>query len=258
MSNYSYNNYGQRPAGFVPVARLQPQLHRTSSSLKSVYIVTKFCAVYINKSGDSGTGNDWDGNNENLLTPVPQTNIYIPMDLEKTIMAEIEGYVEEENALQTRLSKTKQEMEESKQMLEQEQGDKVDTFMNFTSITDRTRALTLLEENEWDLEKATAKQWGSSAEVTKQNGGGGADANDIGQKTVIRLKLPDKTEYTYQMDANDTFWGVIGLICKSVPSIQSRAHHFEFNGSTLFESQWNDTLLNMGMAPRADIEIKYD
>ena len=138
--------------------------------------------------------------------------------------------------------------------------------MTFTSITDRNKARKLLEENEWDLQKAAAKQFSSSPDVMQNNGGEGGGggggghgaANGHGQKAVIRMILPDNRQYTYQMDGNDTFWGVYGRLLQSVPELASKAFTLELqNGQPMNENQFDQTLHHAQLVPRGDIRIKY-
>ena len=153
--------------------------------------------------------------------------------------------------------KAKKEVEETKQKEESEKETKVDTFMTFTSITDRDQARKLLEENEWDLQKAAAKQFSSSPDVMlpegdKQNGHGAT------QKAIIRMILPDNRQYTYQMDGNDTFWGVYGRLLQSVPELASKAFSLELSdGHKLSENEFDQTLIHAKLVPRGDIRIKY-
>ena len=153
--------------------------------------------------------------------------------------------------------------------MEQEKQDKLDTFMTFTSITDRKRATTLLKENDWNLEQAAAKQFTSSPDLLQDdqnaivNEGGGHAASNIkgSEKAIIRMILPDNRQYTYQMDGHDTFWGVYGRLLQSVPELASKAFTLELhNGNTtsiLNEPEFDQRLSDKGMVPRGDIHIKY-
>jgi len=77
-------------------------------------------------------------------------------------------------------------------------------------------------------------------------------------KAVIRMILPDNRQYTYQMDGNDTFWGVYGRLLQSVPELASKAFNLELsNGSTLNENEFDQTLFAAQLVPRGDIRIKY-
>lgn len=157
----------------------------------------------------------------------------------------------------------KKEIEESKQKAQSDKNDKIDTFMTFTSITDRNKARKLLEENDWDLQKAAAKQFSSSPDVlsghNNGNEGGGGYPNGHQHKAVIRMILPDNRQYTYQMDGNDTFWGVYGRLLQSVPELASKAFSLELshNGHVLNENEFDQTLTQAKLVPRGDIRIKY-
>ena len=122
--------------------------------------------------------------------------------------------------------------------------------MTFTSITDRNKARQLLQDNDWDLQKAAAKQFSSSPDVMQGGGGGGGGGGGEGaanghanaQKAVIRMILPDNRQYTYQMDGNDTFWGVYGRLLQSVPELASKAFSLELsNGHVLNENEFDQT-----------------
>ena len=131
---------------------------------------------------------------------------------------------------------------ETKTQIENEQSDKVDIFMTITAMTDRAKARKLLEENEWNLEKATANQFASPPD----------------QKAVIRIILPDNRMYTFQMDAHDTFWGVYGRLVQSVPELLNKpGFTMAINGSVLDEPEYDQTLIDKGMVPRGDIHIKF-
>jgi len=236
------------------------QLKRQASELKSMYPLTKWCAVYINTKG-SNPSNEWD--EVDITSKIPETNVYLPMDLEENITMEVQMQIDEEKELKNKLSRQKQEIEASKQKKASAENDKIDTFMTFTSITDRNRARQLLESNDWDLQKAAAQQFSSSPDVMRNNGniGGGEgpkkqSANN--GKAVIRMILPDNRQYTYQMDGNDTFWGVYGRLLQSVPELASKAFNLELsNGSTLNENEFDQTLFAAQLVPRGDIRIKY-
>ena len=139
--------------------------------------------------------------------------------------------------------------------------------MTFTSITDKNKARQLLEDNDWDLQKAAAKQFSSSPDVMQQQqeeqhgvGGGEGALNGHGnaQKAVIRMILPDNRQYTYQMDGNDTFWGVYGRLLQSVPELASKAFSLELsNGHILNENEFDQTSNHAKLVPRGDIRIKY-
>ena len=145
--------------------------------------------------------------------------------------------------------------------------------MTFTSITDKNKARQLLQDNDWDLQKAAAKQFSSSPDVMQQqqqqhgirggggDGGGEGASNGHGpnaQKAVIRMILPDNRQYTYQMDGNDTFWGVYGRLLQSVPELASKAFSLELsNGHILNENEFDQTLNHAKLVPRGDIRIKY-
>merc|ERR1712228_798773 len=191
----------------------QPRLKRQTSEIKSSYPLTKWCAVYINTK--SNASNDYADNNLDVSTPIPSTNVYLPMDLEQNIIAEVEMFIDEEKEMNNQMIKQKQESEKK---------DKVDTFMTFTSITDRNKARKLLEENEWDLQQAAAKQYSSSPDIMQNANQPGNDNHHVGSnKAVIRMILPDNRQYTYQMDGHDTFWGVYGRLLQSVPELASKA-----------------------------------
>merc|ERR1712032_1800588 len=88
-------------------------LKRQASELKSMYPLTKWCAVYINTQSDAS--NDYADNNLDISSPIPSTNVYLPMDLEQNIIAEVEMFIDEEKELNTQMLKQKQEIENKKQ-----------------------------------------------------------------------------------------------------------------------------------------------
>jgi len=251
----------QPPQYGHPQTKPPIQLKRQASDLKSMYPSTKWCATYVNTK--SNASNDWANDNLDVTSPIPSTNIYLPMDLEENIIAEIEMYIDEEKDTTDKLSRQKAEIEQSKQKVQSDKNEKIDTFMTFTSITDRNKARKLLEENDWDLQKAAAKQFSSSPDVlsghNNANEGGGGYPNGHGaQKAVIRMILPDNRQYTYQMDGNDTFWGVYGRLLQSVPELASKAFSLELsNGHVLNENEFDQTLSQAQLIPRGDIRIKY-
>jgi len=249
----------------INYAQPQPQqpiqLKRQASDLKSMYPITRWCAVYVDTKS-TGSGGDWVDDNMDVTSPIPSTNVYLPMDLEENIIAEVEMYIDEEKENTERLAKNKQEVQASKQKVEDDKNEKIETFMTFTSITDKNKARQLLEENEWDLQKAAAKQFSSSPDVMQGGGGGGGEGAANGhanaQKAVIRMILPDNRQYTYQMDGNDTFWGVYGRLLQSVPELASKAFSLELsNGHVLNENEFDQTLIHAKLVPRGDIRIKY-
>eukprot|EP01084_Bolivina_argentea_P274042 466967_1 len=254
--NYNRNNNGYRPQAKPPV-----QLKRQASELKSLYTVTKWCACYVNTESNSSASNSSFDDNLDVASPIPQTNIYVPMDLEENLIAEIEMYIDEDKEIKERLSKQKKEITESKQAAETDKNQKIETFMSFTSITDRNKARQLLESNGWDLQKAAAQQFSSSQDVSIHEGRhnkppNGGDNN--AQKAIIRMILPDNRQYTYQMDGNDTFWGVYGRLLQSVPELASKAFSLELqNGHVLNENEFDQTLAQAHLIPRGDIRIKY-
>ena len=175
-------------------------------------------------------------------------------------------------------------MQEKRDKEEVERQDKIDTFMTFTSITDRQTARQHLEAAGWDLEAATQKQFGSSPDVMKHhgaqglvegksldmgaeggynavqlNGNGMNNAPQQSSKAVIRIMLPDNRQYTYQMDAHDTFWGVYGRLLQSVPELNQKAFNLELkaSGHQLKEEEFDQTLSQAGLVPNGDILIKY-
>merc|ERR1712228_170304 len=97
-------------------------------------------------------------------------------DLEQNIIAEVEMFIDEEKEMNNQ----KQEIQDKKQKIESEKKDKVDTFMTFTSITDRNKARKLLEENEWDLQQAAAKQYSSSPDIMQNANQPGNDNHHVG------------------------------------------------------------------------------
>jgi len=206
------------------------------------------------------------------------------MDLEENIINEIQMYVDEEKALTERLEKVQLEVEEKRNKEESERNDKLDTFMTFTSITDRETARKLLEATDWDLEAATQKQFGSSPDIKVNQhagpvegqsidmgpgGGYGAQMNGNGVsngggsahmgKAVVRIILPDNRQYTYQMDAHDTFWGVYGRLLQSAPELNQKAFNLELkaSGHQLKEEEFDQTLSHAGLVPNGEILIKY-
>lgn len=259
----------QAPPSYAAPQQPRARLKRQVSEIKSSYPLTKWCAVYVNTKS-SGSSNDYADSNLDIETPIPSTNVYLPMDLEQNIIAEVEMFIDEEKETKSQMLKHKQEIQAKKDKLEKEQKDKVDTFMTFTSITDRKRARQLLEENEWNLEQAAAKQFTSSPDIMQQGGGHGHYVNEGGggggqvkgsQKAVIRMILPDHREYTFQMDGHDTFWGVYGRLLQSVPELASKAFTLELRSgnhtSVLNEPEFDQQLIDKGMVPRGDIHIKY-
>eukprot|EP00483_Globobulimina_turgida_P008530 UN08547 len=88
------------------------QLKRQASDLKSMYPETKWCACYVNTKSSS-SASDFDDNLD-VTSQIPSTNVYLPMDLEENIIAEVEMYIDEEKELTDRLSKPKMEINESK------------------------------------------------------------------------------------------------------------------------------------------------
>ena len=93
-------NYGQ-PQPQQPI-----QLKRQASDLKSMYPITRWCAVYVDtKSTGSGLGGggDWVDDNMDVTSSIPSTNVYLPMDLEENIIAEVEMYIDEEKENTERL-----------------------------------------------------------------------------------------------------------------------------------------------------------
>eukprot|EP00484_Ammonia_sp_Unknown_P001345 CAMPEP_0197021330 /NCGR_PEP_ID=MMETSP1384-20130603/2195_1 /TAXON_ID=29189 /ORGANISM="Ammonia sp." /LENGTH=261 /DNA_ID=CAMNT_0042449131 /DNA_START=126 /DNA_END=911 /DNA_ORIENTATION=- len=252
-------SYGRHNGVYAAPKVQQPvQLKRQASDLKSMYPITRWCATYVDTKG-SGSGNDWADDNLDVTSPIPSTNVYLPMDLEQSILTQIEEYESNDKEILEKLDKCQQEVQESKQQEESARNQKIDTFMTFTSITDRDRAVKLLEQNEWDLQKAAAQQFASSPDVTVAEGNGpGANANGHSPKAVIRLILPDNRQYTYQMDGNDTFWGVYGRLLQSVPELASKAFSLELsNGHILNENEFDQTLTHAQLVPRGDIRIKY-
>merc|ERR1711933_270944 len=198
-------------------------------------------------------------------------NVYIPMDLENDIIREVQMFIDEEQETKQTImdaaNRARAELEGKKKQIENEQRDKVDTFMSFTSMTDRAKARKLLEANDWDLEKATANQFASSPDLFKheQNNnhnshnhvqpGSHVGGNVHGsQKTVIRIILPGNETYTFQMDAHDTFWSVYGRLVQSVPELVNKpGFTLEITGgngmhtSVLNEPEFNQTLIEKGM-----------
>eukprot|EP01084_Bolivina_argentea_P161264 280756_1 len=258
------NNYIQHHGPPKPVQPIQ--LKRQASDLKSYYPDTKWCAVYLNTNTQQASS-DWnDDQKVDVSAPIPTTNIYIPMDLEENIIAEVQMYMDEEKEVQENLAKKKSEIEQKKQQQENEKNEKVDTFLTFTSMTDRKKAREILEKNEWDLEKAAASQFSSSPNIYGGGGGGpggGGGAPDEGgayqqppnnqSKAVIRMILPDNRQYTYQMDGNDTFWGVYGRLLQSVPELASKAFSLELsNGHILNENEFDQTLTHASLVPRGE------
>jgi len=109
------------------------QLKRQASELKSMYPLTKWCAVYINTKG-SNPSNEWD--EVDITSKIPETNVYLPMDLEENITMEVQMQIDEEKELKNKLSRQKQEIQASKQKKASAENDKIDTFM--TSLRSRT------------------------------------------------------------------------------------------------------------------------
>merc|ERR1711971_575407 len=97
---------------------------------------TKWCATYINTKSNANTG-DWADDKVDLTSPIQSTNIYLQMDLEENIMAEIDMYIDEEKELTQRLENIKIDVQKKRDLADKEREDKIETFMTFTSITDR-------------------------------------------------------------------------------------------------------------------------
>lgn len=153
-----------------------------------------------------------------------------------------------------------------KQDKEQEKDQMIDTFMSVTSTTDRKSALLTLKENGWNLEMAASAAFSSNnVLVSNSPPPGTAYANNNSyqqpvqvQKSTIRMLLPDGRQFSYQMDASDTFWGVYGRILQSVPDLGNKAFTFELkNGHVLSENEFDQTLLQVNLVPYGDILIKY-
>eukprot|EP01083_Nonionella_stella_P166465 556629_1 len=210
------NNYRQpqqpQPPHYAAPSQPRPQaLKRQASELKSCYPLTKWCACYVHTKS-SASGDYASDNLGDVTSKIEQTNIYVPMDLEKTIIKQVQEYIDEEKELKHRLSQQKKEVSNAKD-------EKINTFMSFTSITDKTRARELLEANDWDLEKAAAQQFSSSPSVAANNneGPGSYNSNPNGQsaqaqKAIIRMILPDNRQYTYQMDYDDSHFQVLWIM----------------------------------------------
>merc|ERR1712173_555255 len=169
-------------------------------------------------------------------------------------------------------------MGKQRDLVEKERADKVDTFMTFTSITDKQVARQLLEDTHWDLEAATQKQFTSSPDIGNLAQGAFASEGNVGQsidmdqmnngnnyqqatpKAVIRIMLPDNRQYTYQMDAHDTFWGVYGRLLQAVPELQNKPGfnlELKATGHTMKESEFDQTLQQAGLVPNGEIVVKY-
>lgn len=230
-----------------------------------MYPLTKWCATFINtKSSSSG---DYADDNLDVTSKIPSTNIYLPMDLEQNIMAEVEMYMDEEQSAVDALSEHKAQIgllkekeEEAKKSAEEQ---KVSTFMSFTGQTDREKARKSLIAHEWDLEAAAQKEFASSPNVMKEDkveGGEGGPYQSVvsADKAVVRIVLPDNRQYTYQMDGGDTFWGVYGRLVSAVPELASKSFTFEMaNGHTLSEGEFNQELAQAGLVPKGELKVKY-
>ena len=174
------------------------------------------------------------------------------------------------------------EVQEKRDQEESKKEEDIDTFMQFCiTIKDRNTARQILEENNWDLQAATQKQFTSSPDVLTHpthhgmvegksiDMGGGAQMNGNGMsngggqqqysKAVIRIILPDNRQYTYQMDAHDTFWGVYGRLLQSVPELAQKAFTLELrsNGHQMKEEEFDQTLSQANLVPNGEILIKY-
>lgn len=91
-------NYAQQPQPQQPI-----QLKRQASDLKSMYPITRWCAVYVDTKSNGSQQNDFFDDSMDVSTPVPSTNVYLPMDLEENIIAEVEMYIDEEKENTERL-----------------------------------------------------------------------------------------------------------------------------------------------------------
>merc|ERR1712087_301862 len=144
-------------------------------------------------------------------------------------------------------------------------------------------ARKFLEDTHWDLEAATQKQFtsspdighlahdaleGQSLDMDQMNGNQGGNQMGNGNnsyqnatpKAVIRIMLPDNRQYTYQMDAHDTFWGVYGRLLQAVPELQNKPGfnlELKATGHTMKESEFDQTLQQAGLVPNGEIVVKY-
>ena len=59
-----------------PIPQQPMILKRQASELKSMYPVTKWCAVYVASKGDSAASN-WAADNLDVTKPIPSTNVCI-------------------------------------------------------------------------------------------------------------------------------------------------------------------------------------
>merc|ERR1719461_777464 len=71
-----------------------------------MYPTTKWCATYVNTKSNA-SANDWSNDNLDVTSSIPSTNIYLPMDLEENIIAEVEMYMDEEKEEVSRLTQQK-------------------------------------------------------------------------------------------------------------------------------------------------------
>mmetsp|Transcript_59504 Transcript_59504/g.72838 ORF Transcript_59504/g.72838 Transcript_59504/m.72838 type:complete len:285 (+) Transcript_59504:66-920(+) len=265
QSNNMYQNYNIKPK---VIMKPEPQ----SPSVKSIYVQTKWCAIYLDTQGSNFTNAI---NDNELSQQIPQTNSNIDTTIEETFIAEINSYIEEESKLMTQIKNGKEQVLQQKQLnkekLKEEQNDKINDLMSALSIQDRNKAQELLIENNWNVEQAADKAFSqiSSKNIFASNTNNGSNnngstyGNNINNNqqqmmSEIRIILPDNRQYKYNLPAKDTFWDVYSKLVISVPEYTNKAFTFILpNGHKLSENEFDSTLLLCNLVPKGDIKVQF-
>jgi len=138
--------------------------------------------------------------------------------------------------------------------------EKINAFREISGLKDEQETRSILEEFDWDVDKAYSSQYSSVENVNNNNNNVNDNNmnNNNNNGLNLKLTLPDHRQFSYRMPIDGTFWEVYGFLVQSVPELTQKQFTFKLpNGHQMNESEFDQTLQQNKLHMNDELKIIY-